>query len=102
MTPCNTNTGGVLKAMVLPALERGGYECLEQVLVGQPCGGVNGSVVQRTRSINRATDGCFRLNSRAAAVSGFRCEDLMLRDSRQLGTKSNKRLGPAQSPISLR
>jgi hypothetical protein len=25
MTPRHTNTGGVLEAMVLPALERGGY-----------------------------------------------------------------------------
>ena len=39
MTPRNTNTGGVLEAMVLPALERGGYQCEKQVKVGAPCGG---------------------------------------------------------------
>jgi len=39
MTPRNTNTGGVLEAMVLPALERGGYTCVKQVKVGNRCGG---------------------------------------------------------------
>ncbi|ODS57821.1 MAG: hypothetical protein ABS36_05115 [Acidobacteria bacterium SCN 69-37] len=39
MTPRNTNTGGVLEAMVVPALERGGYACQTQVKVGQRCGG---------------------------------------------------------------
>jgi hypothetical protein len=39
MTPRNTNTGGVLEAMVLPALQRGGYDCETQVLVGHRCGG---------------------------------------------------------------
>jgi hypothetical protein len=35
----NTNTGSVLEAMVVPALERGGYVCQTQVLVGVRCGG---------------------------------------------------------------
>lgn len=39
MSPRNTNTGGVLEAMVLPALERGGYRCETQVNVGVRCGG---------------------------------------------------------------
>lgn len=39
MTPRNTNTGGVLEAMVLPSLTRGGYSSEKQVLVGQRCGG---------------------------------------------------------------
>ena len=39
MTPRNTNTGAVLEAMILPALERGGYHCEKQVLVGTRCGG---------------------------------------------------------------
>ena len=39
MTPRNTNTGGVLEAMILPALERGGYEYETQVNVGARCGG---------------------------------------------------------------
>ena len=39
MTPRNTNTGGVLEAMILPALERGGYEYETQVNVGVRCGG---------------------------------------------------------------
>ncbi len=39
MTPRNTNTGGVLEAMVLPALARGGYACRKQVSVGTRCGG---------------------------------------------------------------
>lgn len=38
--PRNTTTGGVLEAMVLPALERGGYTHEEQVNVGfRPSGG---------------------------------------------------------------
>lgn len=39
MTPRNTNTGGVLEAMVLPALERGRYAHKTQVVVGTRCGG---------------------------------------------------------------
>jgi hypothetical protein len=39
VTPRNTNTGAVLEAMVLPALERGGYSCDKQVRVGTRCGG---------------------------------------------------------------
>ena len=39
MTPRNTNTGGVLEAMVLPALERGGYGHEQQITVGTRCGG---------------------------------------------------------------
>lgn len=39
MTPRNTNTGGVLEAMILPALARGGYSCNQQVRVGTRCGG---------------------------------------------------------------
>ncbi len=35
----DTRTGGVLEAMVLPALRRGGYECQTQVLIGQRLGG---------------------------------------------------------------
>jgi hypothetical protein len=39
MTPRNTNTGAVLEAMVVPALERGGYTCQTQATVGTRCGG---------------------------------------------------------------
>ena len=39
MTPRNTNTGGVLEAMVLPALTRGGYNSSKQQKVGKRCGG---------------------------------------------------------------
>lgn len=39
MTRRNTNTGAVLEAMILPTLERGGYACEKQVLVGTRCGG---------------------------------------------------------------
>jgi hypothetical protein len=39
VTPRNTSTGGVLEAMVLPALARGGYTCETQVKVGLRCGG---------------------------------------------------------------
>lgn len=39
MTPRNTNTGGVLEAMILPALERGGYVYTVQKEIGQRCGG---------------------------------------------------------------
>ena len=39
MTPRNTNTGSVLEAMVVPAMERGGYSCEKQVRVGSRCGG---------------------------------------------------------------
>lgn len=35
----NTNTGGVLEAMVLPALQRGGYEYRSQVETGTRPGG---------------------------------------------------------------
>ncbi|HVH29586.1 MAG TPA: PD-(D/E)XK nuclease superfamily protein [Vicinamibacterales bacterium] len=44
MTPRNTNTGGVLEAMILPALARGGYSYQKQVRVGQRCGGGNHKV----------------------------------------------------------
>jgi hypothetical protein len=40
VTPRNTNTGGVLEAMILPALIRGGYSCEKQVHAGTRCGGV--------------------------------------------------------------
>lgn len=39
MTPRNTNTGGVLEAMILPALKRGGYSYNKQIRVGTRCGG---------------------------------------------------------------
>jgi hypothetical protein len=39
VTPRNTNTGGVLEAMIVPALERGGYSCEKQVQIGTRCGG---------------------------------------------------------------
>lgn len=39
MTSRNTNTGAVLEAMVIPALQRGGYSCEAQVIAGQRCGG---------------------------------------------------------------
>jgi hypothetical protein len=39
MTPRDTRTGGVLEAMILPALRRGHYECEEQVRIGQRIGG---------------------------------------------------------------
>ena len=39
MTSRNTNTGGVLEAMVYPVLARGGYGDTTQVHVGQRCGG---------------------------------------------------------------
>ena len=39
MTPRNTNTGGVLEAMILPALERGRYKYQTQVRAGTRCGG---------------------------------------------------------------
>jgi hypothetical protein len=39
VTPRNTSTGGVLEAMILPSLERGGYSCETQVNVGMRCGG---------------------------------------------------------------
>ena len=39
MTPRNTSTGAVLEAMVLPALDRGGYTYQTQVRVGTRCGG---------------------------------------------------------------
>jgi len=39
MTPRNTNTGAVLEAMVLPALERAGYQYAKQVVIGTRCGG---------------------------------------------------------------
>jgi hypothetical protein len=39
MTPRNTNTGGVLEAMILPALTRGGYTHEKQIKVGIRCGG---------------------------------------------------------------
>ena len=39
MTPRNTNTGGVLEAMILPALKRGHYTFRTQVRAGTRCGG---------------------------------------------------------------
>jgi hypothetical protein len=39
MSPRNTTTGGVLEAMVVPALLRGGYEVQKQVDVGERLGG---------------------------------------------------------------
>jgi hypothetical protein len=39
MTPRDTRTGGVLEAMVLPALARGGYTYQAQVKVGKRPGG---------------------------------------------------------------
>jgi hypothetical protein len=39
VTPRNTNTGGVLEAMILPALKRGRYQCQTQVRAGTRCGG---------------------------------------------------------------
>lgn len=39
MTPRNTNTGGVLQAMILPALKCGQYDAEAQVKVGTRCGG---------------------------------------------------------------
>lgn len=38
MAPRNTNTGGVLESMVLPALARGGYVATTQVHVGTRLG----------------------------------------------------------------
>ncbi len=37
----NTSTGGVLEAMVLPALKNGGYSCTVQVKVGKRLSGGN-------------------------------------------------------------
>ena len=39
MSPRNTNTGAVLEAMVVPALERGGYTCETQIEAGTRVGG---------------------------------------------------------------
>jgi hypothetical protein len=39
MTPRNTNTGAVLEAMILPALNRGHYAYQTQVKAGTRCGG---------------------------------------------------------------
>lgn len=39
MPPRNTTTGGVLEAMILPALRRGGYRYLTQQQIGQRFGG---------------------------------------------------------------
>jgi hypothetical protein len=38
MSPGNTNTGGVLEAMVLPALENGGYAYKTQQHIGKRLG----------------------------------------------------------------
>jgi hypothetical protein len=38
-TSRKTNTGRVLEAMVLPALEHGGYQLEQQVTIGTRCGG---------------------------------------------------------------
>lgn len=39
MTPRDTRTGGVLEAMILPALRRGGYGYKTQVKIGNRIGG---------------------------------------------------------------
>jgi hypothetical protein len=39
VSPRNTNTGGVLEAMIVPALTRGGYDIQLQQPVGTRCGG---------------------------------------------------------------
>jgi hypothetical protein len=39
VTARNTNTGGVLEAMILPALTRGGYQAVKQQTIGTRCGG---------------------------------------------------------------
>jgi len=39
MTPRDTRTGGVLEAMILPALERGGYAHRAQIVIGARIGG---------------------------------------------------------------
>jgi hypothetical protein len=39
MSPRNTTTGGVLEAMILPALKRGGYTYLTQQHIGDRFGG---------------------------------------------------------------
>lgn len=39
MAPRDTGTGGVLEAMILPALKRGGYTFAKQVKIGQRLGG---------------------------------------------------------------
>ncbi len=39
MSPRDTRTGGVLEAMVLPALERGGYGFQTQIKIGKRPGG---------------------------------------------------------------
>lgn len=39
MTPRDTRTGGVLEAMILPALQRGGYTYETQVRIGKRSGG---------------------------------------------------------------
>lgn len=39
MTPRDTRTGGVLEAMILPALRRGGYPYKTQVKIGNRIGG---------------------------------------------------------------
>jgi len=39
MSPRNTTTGGVLEAMILPALKRGGYAYLTQQHIGDRFGG---------------------------------------------------------------
>lgn len=39
MTPRDTRTGGVLEAMILPALKKGGYTWKTQVVVGERLGG---------------------------------------------------------------
>jgi hypothetical protein len=39
MAPRDTRTGQVLEAMILPALDRGGYRCLTQQNIGSRLGG---------------------------------------------------------------
>ncbi len=42
--PRDTRTGGVLENMVLPALDRGGYQHRKQVVIGKRLGGHNHKV----------------------------------------------------------
>lgn len=55
MTPRDTRTGGVLEAMILPALERGGYAHRAQVIVGTRMGGrkhkVDATATKNGRSV---------------------------------------------------
>ena len=57
MTPRNTNTGGVLEAMILPALERGRYSYRTQVKAGTRCGGGTHNVDALEAFIRLANNG---------------------------------------------